>query len=70
MAGDSLVRYMTGHNNHRQLQRALGTSLDVYKHWAKKNAQFPLVDELGENGRLFWIGPKRVDRVLLYLHGK
>ena len=29
----------------------------------------PVVEEIGEDARLLWIGHRRTDRVLLYFHG-
>lgn len=68
--GDCALRYLTANLKVPQLQYLLGTTFDVYKKWAEE-LQLPLVvDELGEDARLLWIGPKRLDRVLLFCHGK
>jgi len=35
----------------------------------KKTNMEPIVEEIGEDAKLLWIGPRQTDRVLLYLHG-
>ena len=49
----------------------LGTSesLGAYETWAKANKLPVVVDELGKEGRLFWISERRNDKVILFLHG-
>jgi hypothetical protein len=67
--GDSALRYITSHLNIPQLQNAFGTTLGTYKKWTKTAKLSATVDELGEDARLLWIGPKRLERVILFLHG-
>ncbi|KAJ6554582.1 Alpha/Beta hydrolase protein [Mycena capillaripes] len=69
IVGDSALRYVLSGLNIPQLQSAFGTTLGMYKKWTKKNELPAIVDELGEDARLLWIGPKRLDRVVLFLHG-
>jgi hypothetical protein len=45
------------------------TTAEVYAAWARKNGADVLTDKLPEGATLHWIGPRRKDRVLLYLHG-
>ncbi|KAJ7699595.1 Alpha/Beta hydrolase protein [Mycena rosella] len=69
IVGDSIVRYSTHYLQIPQLQYLLGTTFGVYRTWANK-AHLPLViDELGDDARLLWISPKRLDHVILFLHG-
>ncbi|GAW01390.1 Meiotically up-regulated gene 180 protein [Lentinula edodes] len=62
------------------LQYFVGSGLDQYQRWVKKYQPElgALVVELpldfddegkGERGRVFWIGPKRTEKVLLYFPG-
>ncbi|GLB44456.1 putative alpha beta hydrolase fold protein [Lyophyllum shimeji] len=67
--GDKTFYHLTRRLNVRQLQWALGDTRDVYEAWTKKQGLPLVIDELGENSRLLWIGEKRTDRVILYLHG-
>ncbi|KAG5641211.1 hypothetical protein DXG03_005759 [Asterophora parasitica] len=67
--GDKLFYFLTGQLNVKQLQWALGDTRDVYNDWVKGQKLPQVVDELGENSRLLWIGQRRTDRVILYLHG-
>lgn len=53
------------------LRYALGASTaQVYAAWARKNATEVLTEVLPEGAKLHWVGPKREDRVILYLHGR
>ena len=45
------------------------TTAQAYATWARKNGAEVLTDELPEGAKLHWIGPRRMDRVLLYFHG-
>ncbi|KAI0249959.1 Alpha/Beta hydrolase protein [Lactifluus subvellereus] len=45
------------------------TTAQAYATWARKADAEVLTDELPEGAKLHWIGPRRMDRVLLYLHG-
>ncbi|KAJ7456899.1 Alpha/Beta hydrolase protein [Mycena latifolia] len=69
IVGDSALRYLTGNLGVAQLQTAFGTTPGMYKQWTKKNKLPEAIDELGEDARLMWIGPKRLERVLLFVHG-
>ncbi|KAF7373556.1 Abhydrolase-3 domain-containing protein [Mycena sanguinolenta] len=69
ITGDSALRYVLSSLSVPQLQAVFGTTLETYKKWSKA-AKLPVtVDELGEDGRLLWIGQKRLDRVVLFAHG-
>ncbi|PFH50371.1 hypothetical protein AMATHDRAFT_145239 [Amanita thiersii Skay4041] len=52
-----------------QVQYISGPTSQVYRTWAKKHNVPVIVEELGSNARLYWIGSKTSDRVILYLHG-
>jgi len=45
------------------------TTAEMYAMWARKNGADVLTDELSEGATLHWIGPRRKDRVFLFLHG-
>jgi len=55
--------------NAKQLQWAAGTSMDVYRNNMKSRNEPLVIDELGENARLLWIGKRNRNRVILYFHG-
>ncbi|PPQ93407.1 hypothetical protein CVT25_004724 [Psilocybe cyanescens] len=55
--------------NRRQVRAFFGETRDAYDAFIKAEKSAPVVEELDENARLLWIGPKRIDRVILYLHG-
>ncbi|KAF7326647.1 Abhydrolase-3 domain-containing protein [Mycena venus] len=66
---DCTLRYLASHLSVTQMQAALGTTLRTYELWSQW-AKLPMtIDELGEDARLLWIGPKRLERVVLYMHG-
>jgi hypothetical protein len=45
------------------------TTSEAYATWARKSGADVLTDELSEGATLHWIGPRRKDRVFLFLHG-
>jgi len=67
--GDTGTHALVSSLNVAQLQYVLGSSLHVYQTWTKQNKLPSTVDELGDDSRLLWIGPKRTERVILYFHG-
>lgn len=69
MLGDKVFYHLTKCLNVKQLQYALGTTHEVYMDWTKRNGLPAVIDELGEDSRLLWIGQRRTDRVILYFHG-
>lgn len=56
----------------RHLQWASGTSVDVYTEWCHQNRLDTVVEylDIEEKVKLLWLGEKRYDRVIIYLHGK
>ncbi|KAJ7153525.1 Alpha/Beta hydrolase protein [Mycena crocata] len=71
IVGDSALRYLVANMSLPQLQATFGTDARTYQKWAKKNNVPMTIDELGEDSRLLWIGPKpeRLERVVLFSHG-
>ncbi|KAK0486797.1 Alpha/Beta hydrolase protein [Armillaria luteobubalina] len=45
------------------------SSLTNYRQWTQSHNLQATVDELPDGAHLLWIGPKRVDQVILYCHG-
>ncbi|KAJ7642246.1 Alpha/Beta hydrolase protein [Roridomyces roridus] len=67
--GDAAARYMANTFSIPQIRKLSGSTLDVYTNWAVK-AKVPLVvDEIGGDAKLLWIGPRRLERVILVVHG-
>ncbi len=52
-----------------QIQAVIGSSLDVYNAFIKQAKLTPNIETLDNGLQIAWIGPKRTDRVALYLHG-
>ncbi|KAJ3882998.1 Alpha/Beta hydrolase protein [Lentinula edodes] len=77
--GDTIIRASSFYLPTNVMQYLVGSGLHQYQRWVKnyKPELGALVEELsldsdrarGERGRLFWIGPKRTEKVLLYLPG-
>ncbi|KAJ7938378.1 hypothetical protein B0H13DRAFT_1851814 [Mycena leptocephala] len=65
IVGDSALRHIISRLNIPQLQNAFGTTLGTYEKWTKTAKLPATVDELEEDARLLWIGPKRLERVIL-----
>lgn len=65
------LRYVLGKaRNALDLKLGFGvTTAEMYAAWAKKSGAEVLTDNLPEGATLHWIGPRRRDRVLLFLHG-
>ncbi|KAH9477755.1 putative carboxylesterase 2 [Psilocybe cubensis] len=55
--------------NRRQIRAFFGETQDTYAAFIKAEKATPITEEIGENAKLLWIGPKRTDRIILYLHG-
>ena len=65
------IRYLTGYASPAQIQWAAPTSHAHYTAWCRLRKMNVVIDEVGNNGgKLMWIGEKRLDRVLLYIHGE
>ena len=67
----AMMRYLLG-NAQNALDLKLGaavTTAEMYATWARKSGADVLTDELSEGATLHWIGPRRNDRVFLFLHG-
>ncbi|KAK0505414.1 Alpha/Beta hydrolase protein [Armillaria luteobubalina] len=47
----------------------MGETLNTYVKWTNGAGVVPIVEDLPDGAKLLWIGPKRLDKVLLYLHG-
>jgi len=62
-------RHVLGNASIQQLQRISGTSTAAYLAWAKQANQQPVIESLEGGTKLFWIGDKNADFVLLYCHG-
>ncbi|TFK26922.1 alpha/beta hydrolase fold protein [Coprinopsis marcescibilis] len=63
------VRHLMSHTTTAQIQALSGTSRQAYEAWAKRNKLPITVESLVDGSALFWIGTKRTDRVVLYVHG-
>ncbi len=64
-------RYLMDHLRYRELQYLSGRAVDVYARWVFLRGLPSTIDKLPENGTyLLWVGPKRLDKVLLYIPGR
>jgi len=67
--GDSILRYLFKNLAIPQLKTHFGSTVDVYTKWTKQFKLPVIIDELGGEARLLWIGPKRLQHVVLFVHG-
>lgn len=51
------------------MQSMTPQSVDAYKTWAKSMTLPAVVEDLADDTRIVWIGPKRTDNVILCIHG-
>ncbi|TFK69505.1 alpha/beta-hydrolase [Pluteus cervinus] len=67
---DTAVQTLTSTLNRVQFQYMFGDPTQVIAEKWGKRAGVPIeIEEIGEDARLIWIGQKRTDRVIFYLHG-
>ncbi|KDR74063.1 hypothetical protein GALMADRAFT_71239 [Galerina marginata CBS 339.88] len=66
---DSATLWLAINLNRRQLRVVFGEAWGTYHAYMKSKKLKPVVEETGADGRLLWIGPKRTERVILYIHG-
>ena len=55
--------------NHEQMRALSRPTRAIYEHFVRETKLTPLVEEIGDDARLLWIGPKITDNVVLYFHG-
>ncbi|KAF9481609.1 alpha/beta-hydrolase [Pholiota conissans] len=63
------VYSLTTSLNRKQLRVVFGTTRKMYDDFTKSKGLPQVVEEIGEDSRLLWIGPKHTDRVIVYFHG-
>ena len=56
--------------NRRQMRALLPPTRAVYETFMKQSKMEPVVEEIGEDARLLWIGQRQSKCVLLYFHGE
>lgn len=66
---DRFVRLIATGMNRKQTRAIFGATRATYDNFVREAKLTPLVEEIGDDARLLWIGPKRTDNVLLYFHG-
>ncbi|KAK7438597.1 hypothetical protein VKT23_017932 [Stygiomarasmius scandens] len=68
---DGAIRHMTSNISIAQMQSFSKGGVSNYEAWAKQmglelEAQ---IDDIGGDARLFWLGPKSAERIILYVPG-
>lgn len=66
---DGATVWIVSHVNRRQVRGVFGDTRGAYMDFVKAKGLAPVVEELGHDSRLFWLGPRKAERVILYLHG-
>jgi len=64
------IAWMVTRSNRKQSRAIFGETRDSYNAFMKSKQLEPVVEEIGEDARLLWVGAKVTERVILYLHGK
>ncbi|KAF7356524.1 Alpha beta hydrolase fold protein [Mycena venus] len=67
--GDQAAYFVLSHLSIRQLQAVSGSTLAGYAKWTKQRKFDQVVEELGSDTRLMWVGPKETENVVIYCHG-
>ncbi|KAF9033942.1 alpha/beta-hydrolase [Hymenopellis radicata] len=66
---ESFSRYFTDHLTYNQIQWLQPDTFGILKKWTRHHKITVTVDKLPSGASLLWMGPKRLDRVILYIHG-
>ncbi|KZP33195.1 alpha/beta-hydrolase [Athelia psychrophila] len=66
---DFVPTYLTGAFNATQIQWLDKPNGDKFIAWGKSTKTNIVVEDIGEDATLLWMEEKRIDRVVLYLHG-
>ncbi|GJJ07782.1 hypothetical protein Clacol_001987 [Clathrus columnatus] len=66
---DSSARFILGSTTAAQLQAISVPSYDSYLKWVKDVNEEPIVNDLSNGARLFWLGPRKSSKVVIYCHG-
>ena len=66
---DRVLLMMTTGMNRRQIRAVFGPTRAIYENFLREAKLTPLVEEIGGDARLLWIGRKITDNVVLYFHG-
>ncbi|THU98668.1 alpha/beta hydrolase fold protein [Dendrothele bispora CBS 962.96] len=66
---DASVRYMTSGISIPQMQSFSEGGVATFRQWSKQMRFEPHIEEIGKDARLFWLGPKSADQVVLYVPG-
>ena len=70
IAREASARHLMHLLNSRQMQWLMArTTRETYEECTKEHKLPVLIDELGSDGRLLWLGERRSDKVILYIHG-
>ncbi|KAF8884709.1 Alpha/Beta hydrolase protein [Mucidula mucida] len=66
---EGFSRYFTDHLKYNQIQWLQPDTFGILKKWTRRRKVTVTVDELPSGAKLLWMGPKRLDKVILYIHG-
>ncbi|KAJ7759241.1 alpha beta-hydrolase [Mycena metata] len=66
---DETAYFVLAHLSVRQLQAVSGSTFAGYVKWTKQRKISQVVDDLENDTRLMWVGPRETEHVVLYCHG-
>lgn len=66
---DRLLLLIVTGTSRKQTRAIFGPTRGTYDKFVHEAKLTPLVEDIGDDAKLLWIGPKVTDNVLLYFHG-
>ncbi|KAJ6515061.1 hypothetical protein C8R47DRAFT_1206407 [Mycena vitilis] len=66
---DETAYFVLSHLSVRQLQTVSGSSSAAYAKWAKQRKVEQVVENIGKDTRIMWVGPRETEHVVIYCHG-
>lgn len=69
VVADTTFRWMIVTLRISFIRSLVGPCSRTYKSWCRKNSIQPCIENIEGGAQLFWIGDKRPEKVILYLHG-
>ncbi|KAF9033138.1 Alpha/Beta hydrolase protein [Panaeolus papilionaceus] len=69
ITGDAIFRWHVYTQQIRHMVYIGGPSIDVYKKWSEGAKSAPLIESIEGGGPLYWMGPPKADKIVLYIHG-
>lgn len=66
---DTFLLWIVSQLTPNQLRGMLGSTQDMYNTFVEERNLPNIVEELGNDSRLLWVGPRYTEQIILYFHG-